>query len=86
MSVIRDLFWTPFDVRFHLLLERLRDHQELFELEVKVENEKALKRFTDKAERLIDQADEVITQQKRLMDTPLNRVRLEEESTTRYSK
>lgn len=40
-GVIRDLFWTPFDTRFGSLLDRLRDHQELFEIEVRLEDQKA---------------------------------------------
>lgn len=40
-GVIRDLFWTPFDTRFGSLLDRLRDHQELFDIEVRLEERKA---------------------------------------------
>ena len=42
INVVRDLFWTPFDVRFSGLLDRLRDHQELVDIELRIENQKAL--------------------------------------------
>ena len=38
---MRDLFWTPFDVRFSGLLDRLRDHQELFDIELRLEDSEA---------------------------------------------
>ena len=42
INVVRDLFWTPFDVRFSGLLDRLREHQELVDIELRIENQKAL--------------------------------------------
>ena len=42
VNVVRDLFWTPFDIRFSSLLDRLRDHQELVDVELRLENQKAL--------------------------------------------
>jgi hypothetical protein len=50
ISVVRDLFWKPFDVRFGDLLERLRDHQELFDIELRIENHKALEILMRKIE------------------------------------
>jgi hypothetical protein len=84
-NVIRDLFWTPFDNRFNSLLERLRDHQELFELEMRFENEKSFKLFIDKAERFIDKADELIEYQNEQKNNPKERKNLEEDSAARYS-
>jgi hypothetical protein len=47
-SVIRDLFWTPFDVRFSKLLGRLHDHQQLFDCEMRLEDQKFLERRLDR--------------------------------------
>ena len=33
---------TPFDIRFSGLLDRLREHQELVDVELRLENQKAL--------------------------------------------
>ena len=53
VNVVRDLFWTPFDVRFSGLLERLREHQELVDIELRIENQKALDDSLDKIYREI---------------------------------
>lgn len=45
VDLIRDLLWKPFDMRFLGLLDRLHDHQELFEIELRIENYKALDEF-----------------------------------------
>ena len=42
LSVIRDLFWTPFDVRFSSLLTRLTKHEELYELELSLADREEL--------------------------------------------
>jgi len=46
--MIRDLFWTPFDSRFSKLLDRLRDHQELFDSEMMLDSQKAVERKLDR--------------------------------------
>ena len=48
VNVVRDLFWRPFDIRFSSLLDRLRDHQELVDVELRLENQKALDVSIDK--------------------------------------
>jgi hypothetical protein len=50
VSVVRDLFWKPFDVRFGELLECLHDHQELFDIELRIENQKAIETYLGKLE------------------------------------
>ena len=59
---MRDLFWTPFDARFAGMLERLRDHQELFDIELRMENQKALEVSMDTI------YDEIINLKEQLLD------------------
>jgi hypothetical protein len=47
-NMIRDIFWTPFDNRFSRLLGRIRDHQELFDREMTLDNQKAVERKLDR--------------------------------------
>jgi hypothetical protein len=46
--MIRDIFWTRFDNRFSKLLGRLRDHQELFDREMTLDNQKAIELKLDR--------------------------------------
>jgi hypothetical protein len=76
IAVIRDLFWKPFDSRFGALLDRLQDHQELFDIELRLEDQGALDRFIrtveediakkerirqDKYDRIADQQREILS-------------------------
>jgi hypothetical protein len=62
------LFWTPFDVRFSGLLERLKSHQVLFHNEIQLEESKALEIQYEKREndaRMTTSAFEQIKEQMR---------------------
>ncbi|KAI9830344.1 MAG: hypothetical protein M1819_005725 [Sarea resinae] len=67
-DVIRQIFWKPFDNRFSDLLDRLRDHQELFDIEIKLEDQQALTRFIDKMEAHTQRADKFHEERRLEMD------------------
>ena len=57
LSVIKDLFWTPFDVRFSNLLGRLSKHQELYELELSLADRQELLEHYEKFDKELRQAE-----------------------------
>lgn len=75
ITVIRDLFWKPFDSRFGGLLDRLQDHQELFDIELRLEDQGALDRFIRTVEEDIakkerirhDKYDKIVDRQREIL-------------------
>jgi hypothetical protein len=55
VSLIQDIFWTPFDVRFSGILMRLEKHKELLKLEWTVENAKDMQEYAKIWEDEIDE-------------------------------
>ncbi|KAF4453686.1 NACHT domain-containing protein [Fusarium austroafricanum] len=49
-SIIADIFWKPFDIRFAELLDRLESHQALFNNEMQLEESRFLEMQYDKRE------------------------------------
>ena len=80
-NVVRDLFWTPFDARFSSMLERLRDHQELFDIELRIENQKAIEKSMDAI------YDEIVRIKEQIVDYGTSRdiARQEQEALSRIS-
>jgi hypothetical protein len=77
-----DILWVPFDKRFSDLLERLQQQQALFDIELRLESEKALSRFMKTVEKDIYRRETLVTD-------PLNwelREELAQERAARESK
>jgi Cdc6-like AAA superfamily ATPase len=69
LSVIKDLFWKPFDIRFANLLGRLAKHQELYELELSLADRGELLQHYQKFDKELEQAAEHRQTQSQLAQT-----------------
>jgi hypothetical protein len=53
--------WVPFDMRFRDLLQRLQQHQALFDVELRLESSKALSRFMKTVEEDVHRRENLVT-------------------------
>ena len=57
ISVIKDLFWKPFDIRFSDLLTRMVKHQELYELELSLADREELVLHYERFDKELEEAE-----------------------------
>ena len=79
LDPVKDLLSTPFDVRFDGLLERLSEHQGLFDIELRAGRHNSLKIFIEKVSQDLEDREQF------MQENEVNRY-LEDEKKTRVRK